>query len=608
MMQCVPTLADIGLNVGEVIPRSWQRCRALGLESGTSVRLGPITANALREVQERSATLRHWAKPDLELLDATMRELKGVALLTDAQGCILDAMGDPSFSDRAHRVALLPGVEWSEARAGTNAIGTALVECGLVEVVGSEHFFAANHILRCTALPIVDPQGKVAGALDVSGDAGAPEGGAAALVRLAVASIEHRWALRSAAPGDLVVRLHRHPAWLGTPHEGVLVLRGGTVVAANSLAHHHLGDHLLKDQANIALLEEMLYSENRTLGLGESLVHLRVERKPSAASRARVTTEKSPAVFSEDGVIWDTTTLPLRRTAERAFRAGIPLLLQGPTGSGKELFVRALHQRSDRAQRPLVAVNCAAIPESLFEAELFGYVGGAFTGARKTGSPGRLLEADGGVLFLDEIGDMPLLLQGRLLRVLQDRMVQPLGGGRERRVDFLVIAATHRPLEAEVAAGRFRQDLYYRLRHLRLSLPGLRERPELPDILRALMVELGAQRRRITLSPTARERLLRYTWPGNFRELVNVLRTMVALAEDGVTLDIGDLPSELQQQDTQEISIAAPASLQRTEADMIQQALSSCGGNVSAAARQLGIHRTTLHRKLKRSSVNGQES
>ena len=286
-----------------------------------------------------------------------------------------------------------------------------------------------------------------------------------------------------------------------------------------------------------------------------------------------------------------TETQTALRKAVRLADAGIPLLIQGETGTGKEVFAREMHRHTVRSGKPFVAINCAALPESLIEAELFGYADGAFTGARKQGREGLVQQANGGILFLDEIGDMPLSLQSRILRVLQDREVMPLGGGKPTKVDFLPVAATHRPLKQLMEEGRFRPDLYYRLAHYVVEMPALRELPGKPEILRALWRQAGGLREGVTLSLAAEEKLLAYAWPGNFRQLAGVVRAMLALAEPGQALGPEDLPVEISAQQGM-AATAAPAqtaaTLDATTDEAIRQAIVAAGGNVSRAARALG--------------------
>jgi transcriptional regulator with PAS, ATPase and Fis domain len=281
-------------------------------------------------------------------------------------------------------------------------------------------------------------------------------------------------------------------------------------------------------------------------------------------------------------------------------------LLQGESGVGKELFARACHDSGPRRQGPFVGVNCAALPETLIEAELFGYRAGAFTGAGRDGAPGKIREAQGGTLFLDEIGDMPLAMQARLLRVLQERQVCPLGGGKPVAVDFQLICATHRRLREEVDAGRFREDLYYRVNGLSVSLPALRERSDL-DALVGSMLRDCAPHQEMRVAPEVMAAFARYRWPGNLRQLSNVLRTACALVDANEALiDWSHLPDDV----AEELNRTAPArAVQDGDTDLrlqaercVQQAVQSSQGNLSEAARRLGISRNTLYRKLRRIS------
>ncbi len=296
----------------------------------------------------------------------------------------------------------------------------------------------------------------------------------------------------------------------------------------------------------------------------------------------------------------------VRELIEQAGPSEATVLILGESGTGKELVADALHAASPRARKPLIKVNCAALPADLLESELFGYVKGAFTGAVKD-KPGRFQLASGGTLFLDEIGDMPLGLQSRLLRVLQERQVTPLGEGRPVPVDFALICATHRQLREESEAGRFRADLYYRLNGLTLNLPPLRQRSDLDRVVARMLAEL-APGQGLELHPEVAAAFAAYHWPGNLRQLANGLRTAVALLDGGEAW-IGwehlpdDLVEELRQE--REEAVAAPvATLATSLADLsraaIDRVLAQERGNVSAAARRLGISRNTLYRKLRR--------
>ncbi len=275
------------------------------------------------------------------------------------------------------------------------------------------------------------------------------------------------------------------------------------------------------------------------------------------------------------------------------------VLIQGETGTGKELIARAVHDASLRHEGPFVAVNCASIPEGLLESELFGHERGAFTGALRS-KPGLFVEAHGGTLFLDEIGEMPSPIQAKLLRVLQERRVRPVGGTAARPVDVRVVAATNRNLLDEVRAGRFREDIYYRIATFRIDVPPLRERREdIPVLVEAFLARHAAAGRRVVLSPEVLRAFMDYGWPGNVRELENVVERCAYVCEGG-TVRLEDLPEEMLRDLRPPDRFVWPEdrSLAEVEREYILHVLRRCGGNKVRAARILGINRKTIQRKL----------
>jgi transcriptional regulator of acetoin/glycerol metabolism len=285
--------------------------------------------------------------------------------------------------------------------------------------------------------------------------------------------------------------------------------------------------------------------------------------------------------------------------------SGTPLLLRAETGAGKEVFARAVHAAGSRCGGPFVAINCASLPEMLIEAELFGYRAGAFTGAEKSGRRGKIVQADGGTLFLDEIGDMPLPLQARLLRVLDERMVTPLGTDEARPVDFLLISASHCNLAEMVGEGTFREDLYYRLAGIELQLPPLRERSDRAEIIRNLLLDEG--RTDTAISPAAWDLLLRHPWPGNLRQLHHVLRSAAALA-GGAPLGLEHFPSlgapPLPSPASRAAAVPAEAVEETLSPQLAQEresllrVLQTQRWNVSQVAKDLGVSRNTLYRRM----------
>ena len=598
--------------VPDAILQSWRRCQRQGLSVDARPDVAPVPEPSLRELRQRRERLWRLARPELEGLAGSLASSDGIVLLTDEEGWVLDAEGSNSFLDRAGQVALMPGVRWDEGTVGTNAIGTAIVEGRALQVRGGEHFFAPHGILTCSATPIFDPFGQRVGVLDISGDARHAHLHALALGRQAVDQIEHRYFADGLDDCELL-HLHAQPLLLGSPREALLGFRNGRLVAANrvglglfGLDRHDIGHasyEALFDQPLARLHDDgmLLDRQGRALyGHSESKRRARAGSVVSARAPRVVPVAPVPAA---PGTVLATPVQQQLHRAVRVLDAGLPVLVQGETGTGKEVFARELHRRSTRAGQPLVAVNCAALPEGLIEAELFGYEEGAFTGARRQGSTGLLRQAQGGVLFLDEIGDMPLALQPRLLRVLQERELSPLGGGRPVKLDFALVCASHRDLQQAVADGRFRADLYYRIADHVVHLPTLRELDERGALLQALWAPMAQGR---VLQAEVLELLQRQRWPGNLRQLQACLRTLVALSGPGEPITAAHLPADLMstplspQVTAADSACAVRGGLRDIAEEVMRQALQAADGNVSAAAKQLGISRSTLYRRLGR--------
>jgi transcriptional regulator of acetoin/glycerol metabolism len=599
------------VDLPKTILRSWQRCRRLGLPEERSPAIEPVPEARLREMRDRNERLWRLARAELQALAVDADASGSIVILTDDSGWILDATGHPQFLDKAGRVALRPGTCWNEAQVGTNAIGTAIVERRPVEVRGGEHYRTPHGILTCTATPIHDPYGRLVGVLDISGDSRAQHLHALGLVRMAVENIEHRY-FDDGIDGCDVLRLHRDPALLGSAREGLLAFRGGKLVAANQAGLAlvgvdrddlgRVGYDMLFDDALARLRNEgavrdrcgrVLYGkvDGGAAGIAAGI---------PIAARAPAARVPAPKPAIDTSPLFDASTATALERARRVLDAELPVLIVGETGTGKEVFARALHARCARAGKPFIAVNCAALPEGLIESELFGYEEGAFTGARRQGSPGLLRQAQGGVLFLDEIGDMPPALQPRLLRVLQERELSPLGGGKPVKLDFALVCATHCDLEGAVESGRFRADLYYRIADHRVRLAPLRAAPDRGDIVDRLWARMGRGR---TLSQDAHAALAAYPWPGNWRQLVACLRTLVALSDDDGRIDRDDLPDYLQTLERETPTTTAGggiAPLELLEEAAMRDALAACEGNVARAARLLGVNRSTLYRRLGR--------
>jgi transcriptional regulator with PAS, ATPase and Fis domain len=316
--------------------------------------------------------------------------------------------------------------------------------------------------------------------------------------------------------------------------------------------------------------------------------------------------------YSLDWVMGESPSMQeAKEVAIHAAASDLPVLIVGETGTGKEIFAHAIHQLSSRHERPLVRVNCAAIPAELFESELFGYEAGAFTGASPKGKPGKFELADKSTIFLDEVGELPVPMQAKLLRVIQDREVERVGGTRPLKLDFRVIAATNRNLTTMLARGGFRKDLFYRLNIFLLKTPPLRQiRSDIPRLAYHLLSLIRDQSGPpCRIEPEAMHTLMAYNWPGNVRELRNVLERASSVAKEG-SIGQEHLPQEIR--DCETMNPVIPDGSQTLKYEMalaergaIQRALSQARGNRAEAARLLGIHRTGLYQKMKRHGLDG---
>lgn len=630
----------------DVIAKAHQRSQEHGVRVQDLPDFVTPGQGELLDMREQARVLFQHAAPVMETLYEQIANTHSMVLLTTAQGLVLHTLGDHDFLEKASRVALTPGIDWSEQARGTNAIGTALTEQQAVTVHGSQHYLQANHALTCSCAPIFNPHGQVVGALDVSGDHRSHHQHTLALVRMSAQMIENHM-FAGSFPKAICIHFHARPEFLGTLVEGIAVFTPeGRFLSANRSAQFQLGLSFNALQAyTFASLFDLPMSAllelfGGTAGTPKQLhlhsgvaVWCRVDVRPSSTWSVPTFAEKvanaiaRPALtrkaqqlsslqYLDTGDVQITSVIHKLR---KALDKDIPIMILGETGTGKDLLAQAFHNDSARARQPFVVVNCASIPETLIEAELFGYEEGAFTGARKKGSIGKIAQAHGGTLFLDEIGDMPKHLQARLLRVLQERCIAPLGAGKEVEVDVAVVCATHKNLKELIARGDFREDLFYRLNGLVLRLPALRERTDFDCVVHKVLKQVCENSQRIAISPQVMAMFRRYHWQGNVRQLHNLLRTAVVMAGCAGELDVEHLPDdfleELHSGAAPSASMSMPAlsamalyagavteasdiqSLQDVTIQAMAQMLHLHKGNVSAAAKALGVSRNTIYRK-----------
>ncbi|WP_347928113.1 sigma-54-dependent Fis family transcriptional regulator [Pseudomonas helvetica] len=605
------------------IARSWLRClEDYHLDPALTMAPTVLEHGRVLESRERLQQVLQIAGGEMTSLHQQLSGAGHAVLLTDARGVILNCVTAPAERKIFERAGLWLGADWSEACEGTNGIGTCLVERQSLTIHQDEHFRGRHTGLTCSASPVFDPHGELLAVLDVSSArhdvSRQSQFHTMALVNLSAKMIESCYFLRY-FDNQWLLRFHLQAESVGLFSEGLLAFDGeGRISAVNQSALNLLGhirggllgqpvevffdcslDELLgRASVNAAASWPLRTRDGRVLF---ALLRGRPRSVPTPVLQPPLIAERpvlTGICLGDEGLQADF------RKALRVFERDVPLLINGETGSGKEAFAKAVHQASQRADNAFVALNCAAIPESLIESELFGYRGGSFTGARKEGMRGKLQQADGGTLFLDEIGDMPLALQTRLLRVLEDRQVVPIGG-EPLPVNVRIISATHRNLLERVQDGSFREDLYYRLNGLEIALPALRERSDKSQLLDFLLAEESGGEA-VLIDAAARQALLDYAWPGNVRQLRNVLRTLAALCDDG-RIGVEDLPAIIRQARPApvlaQVEEVSENPLDDAERLALLNALEQQRWHMTHTAEQLGVSRNTLYRKLRKHGI-----
>lgn len=590
-----------------------------------------VGGEALKRRHEEFSLLEHVGRPEMRRLFGELARSSHILLLTDDAGTILDVCADEANADLIRTVDMLPGFIWDEQHQGTNGPGTCLHDARPLVVHRNDHFFISNRRMTCSAAPIWGPNGRLLGVLNASrlesSESRVSQVPTIALVSFSARIIEQLY-FTSLFPDCLIMRLHDQPTAVGLPQDSLFAVgNDGRVQAADSVALARLGisDPMTLVGRSVADLFDIsvdrLFEQAKknplaswpiSAGRGQQgyasvwparrhtahNVRTPDTRQPADRGmippRRAVKAQRSPFVAPPG---CDAAVVEVIRRANLVMDRDINMVLQGETGTGKDTVARAIHHASARFDYPFIAVNCAAIPESLIESELFGYEAGAFTGARAGGMRGKVLAAQGGTLFLDEIGDMPIAIQPRLLQMLEEKQVIPLGSTRPTPVDIKIISATHRDLPALVARGGFRMDLYYRLNGVTLTLPPLREREDRLALIRAVCRnEVGDA---VELDDGALAALMAYDWPGNIRELRNTLRTAMAFAESG-RIEISHLPVSLRTSVVQNIPVRPVLSAGEASARArIASALEANHWRIGRTAEALGMSRNTLYRKLR---------
>ena len=604
---------------------SWQRCaERYRFDRGGLPRVATLTSHEMREHREPLDEVIHAAKEEFDYVWEPLSAASFGASFSNTAGLILYYRSDREAGNFVESER--SGTLWAEGVSGTNGVGTCVMERRPTQVFKGEHFFHDYAHLSCAAAPVLSADSEMIGVLNFT--TGNPDiqretfdlvGG------LAVKSAERlsNHLFRS--------RFRDRTILMGRAKSGVmlLALEEDRIIGANYAARQSLGwaDGALRPVglASIpggkafagALVGRPIDLQMRDESVSFDVIESRPEilRKPSRPPviEGRKAERSAPAgalglPTVEDCLGSEPAQAPTLRLLRKISGSTLPILLLGETGVGKDTLARAIHRSGSRRDKSFVAFNCAAMPETLIDAELFGYADGAFTGARREGNRGRLVEADGGILFLDEIGDMPPVLQTRLLRVLESGEVSPLGSGKTRLVDIQVIAATNQDLTAKIAAGQFREDLYYRIAGVVVKMSPLRQRQDMPAIVDRVLASVRGDRP-LALSGAAMAALRAHDWPGNVRELKHLLHRAVHLCEDS-TIEVGDLllgetkagaESEAGAMDAATVRGAAAVAERAVIAETLQRL-----GNVDDAAKALNVSRATLYRKMRLHQIRQQ--
>ncbi|MCG6539724.1 sigma-54-dependent Fis family transcriptional regulator [Pseudomonas sp. KSR10] len=595
-----------------LVEDSWNRCERYGLNPLSIPSFGQPAKQDIDALLERQRSLVQTTQREvLPYYENILSNSSCLILLADSGGQLLESWGDRRFVEPAQQRGFKPGASWMERDTGTNAIGTALASGQAVHIQRDEHFLKANRYLSGAASPIFDAQRQLIAVLDVSSDSYLPPSHTLGMVKMMSQSVENRLILNLFHDDYFQLTFNTGQDNLDSQWAGLLLFdESGLVVSANRRADNLLGVTLARTRIDtlfdVPLLQLLNQPEDQPLllrAMGRHRFHgiVRRPQKPRMQPRDFRTMARPEQPIDLAGIDQgDPQVNKVIRQARLMLEKDVPILVHGETGVGKEVLVKALHASSSRAKAPLIAVNCAAIPGELIESELFGYEKGAFTGAHQKGSLGLIRKADRGVLFLDEIGDMPLNLQARLLRVLQDRSVQPLGGGEPFPVDFRLICATNRSLRQEVENGRFRQDLFYRVSGLSVELPPLRDRRDKQALFQRIWEQYREPQQWAGLSAEVQRLFNSHPWPGNIRQLSSVIQVALVLADDQPIRPEhlpDDFFDDLERAPTQ----PTPRSVEATPSpsDDLASHYHACRGNISHLARNLGMSRNTLYKRLR---------
>lgn len=640
-------------DVRPFILESWKRSRDAGVDP----------SNLSDSMSMPDADIPAWIDGNMALIEVAQPHMKKLyqmvegsgfyIQLSDKNGYLLHNIGDADIMAYGNSMTnVYTGAAINESVVGTSGIGTCVALQEPIQIWGEEHYILPHKQFVCTAAPIFDENDTFIGTLSASGKPESVHAHTLGMICSAADSIQKELRLRSSYESLKAISNQRNLILQAMTSGQLLLNDGGRIIQVNDTAMKMLDfdiqsligqnlidlisfhqnhdrekdlefisyDHVVDDmqifrqndpewshrfQVRIKTLRDTGSGDNWTLiSLVESqIINKIVENIGGYQSK-----------YTFDSIIG--TSSVMQKTKEAALKAAdsdLNVLILGANGTGKELFAHSIHHASEFSNGPFVAVNCAAIPRELVESELFGYERGAFTGADKNGAPGKFELADGGTIFLDEIGDMPLTVQSSVLRAIETREITRIGGRQPKPLNLRIVAATNKDLKQAVADNRFREDLYYRLAVIELSIPSLVDRREDIRPLAQHFLSQSNRGSRMKISDEAFRIMERYSWPGNIRQLVNAIERAISIA-DGDMIEPRHLPQEILDPDTTSTPnvlhqddpgpIHTVRHHKRPSRQQLLDLLEDCGGNISLACERIGMSRSTFYRHLKKHDID----
>lgn len=616
-------------NLDSTIKESWIRSKKHNI-TPKAIEIKKVSKQELSSKLKENEELISIAHPIMENLYNIVSGSGFVIILTDKEGCIIDIIGDEEMMKMAD-LNFEIGTLWTEESIGTNAIGTAIYLDKPVQIIGAEHYYLKNHRLTCSAATIHNEDGQIIGCINMSGNHSKAHSHTTGIVVSGAYSIEKQFALIKYNKLLNVI--------FDSMSEGMLLLDEClNIKRTNKMASKILGiseeeilnaniNSILKDiefikkalkvERNYHNLDCSFYVKNKRIKCTMNAFPIDINGKRQGTvitfkdegyvHKVVNTIAGFSASYKFENIV--TKDENMKKTMEFAKKAALTscnVLIEGPSGTGKELFAQSIHNYSDRGHGPFVAVNCASLPKELMESELFGYEKGAFTGATKEGHPGKFELANGGTIFLDEIGELPLDMQSKLLRVLDNNKITRLGGTYEKTLNVRIIAATNRNLIDEIKNKNFREDLYYRLNVMSIKTIPLKDRVEDIETLANYFVSrLNSENPNSfkVLDSNYISIIRNYNWPGNVRELRNVVERSYYLCE-GNNITEEYLHDYLVNKKTIEIEDNKEIlTIEELEKESIRNAIKQNKGDLVKAAQMLNISRATIYRKVKKYNI-----